>query len=263
MLARETELEEYIPRDTALRPQIPALIFRHAQIRWSNWLATQWVKTSEVPFPNLAGLWTTMENQDTWEPTFLAGCTLSPEAAYRGSVSTRPNHGPVYPARWTTVDTSAAPTSAATAETAAPTAKEDLARQSSGGCGISSGASGGGVSLGRGSGGVGGGGKVAEECLNAMAYNNAYIEGRWGLFRHAGAMRIITHKASLTGVYLPASPVDPTCKACPAFHIKGMCNTECRSAADHVLHTRDQYLPLWGWAVGAMPDIAAPVAPIT
>ena len=26
MLARETELEEYIPRDTSLRPQIPALI---------------------------------------------------------------------------------------------------------------------------------------------------------------------------------------------------------------------------------------------
>ena len=27
MLAREMELEEYIPRDTALRPHIPALIF--------------------------------------------------------------------------------------------------------------------------------------------------------------------------------------------------------------------------------------------
>ena len=36
MSARETELEEYIPRDMALLPQIPALILRHAQIRWSN-----------------------------------------------------------------------------------------------------------------------------------------------------------------------------------------------------------------------------------
>ena len=29
MLARDTELEEYIPRNTALRPHIPALILRH------------------------------------------------------------------------------------------------------------------------------------------------------------------------------------------------------------------------------------------
>ena len=43
-----------------------------------------------------------------------------------------------------------------------------------------------------------------------MAYNNAYIEGWWGIFRHAGAMRIITCKASLAGVKLPALPVEPT-----------------------------------------------------
>ena len=56
MLARETELEEYITREAALCPQVPALILRHAQIRWSNWIAAQWGKTSEVPFHNLAGL---------------------------------------------------------------------------------------------------------------------------------------------------------------------------------------------------------------
>ena len=39
--ARETELEEYLPRDAALLPQIPSLILRHAQIRWSNWIASQ------------------------------------------------------------------------------------------------------------------------------------------------------------------------------------------------------------------------------
>ena len=41
MSERETELEEYIPRDSALLPQIPVLLLRHAQIRWSNWLAAQ------------------------------------------------------------------------------------------------------------------------------------------------------------------------------------------------------------------------------
>ena len=81
MLARETEVEEYIPRDSALRLQIPALILQQAQIRWSNWLASQWGKTSEVPFPDLAGLWTAVENQEPWEPTFPAGYNLTPEAA--------------------------------------------------------------------------------------------------------------------------------------------------------------------------------------
>ena len=36
MSARETELEEYIPRDSSLLPQILMLILRHAQICWSN-----------------------------------------------------------------------------------------------------------------------------------------------------------------------------------------------------------------------------------
>ena len=63
---RETDLEEYVPRDSALLPQIPVLLLRHAQIRWSNWLAAQWGKTSDVPFPYLVGLLTAMENQEPW-----------------------------------------------------------------------------------------------------------------------------------------------------------------------------------------------------
>ena len=71
-----------------------------------------------------------------------------------------------------------------------------------------------------------------------MAYNNTYVEGRWGLFRHKGAMRLITRKAILACVKLTASPVEPNYKACPAFHIKGMCNTGCGNAEDHAVHTR-------------------------
>ena len=51
-------------------------------------------------------------------------------------------------------------------------------------------------------------------------------------------------------------------KACPAFHIKGMCNTGCRNADDHIPHIREQDLPLWVSAVQAIPEIAAPAAPI-
>ena len=52
-------------------------------------------------------------------------------------------------------------------------------------------------------------------------YNNAYVEDRWGAFRHAGAMRLITRKASAAVVEVPSSPLDPKCKSFPAYHIKG------------------------------------------
>ena len=203
-----------------------------------------------------------MENQDPWEPTFPVGYTLSPKSAYVGGVSTRPTHGLAYPAIWPTSYTLAAPTLAAAAATVAPTLKSESARRSSGSCGISDGTGGGGGNSGRVIGGIGGGGKGAEERLNSMVYNNAYVEVRWGLFRHAGAMRLITCKASLAGVKIPTSPVETNCKACPALHIKGMCNMGYGNAADHVVHTLEQDLPLWGWAVREMPEITAPVSPV-
>ena len=75
-------------------------------------------------------------------------------------------------------------------------------------------------------------------------------------------MRLITRKASTAGAELPSSPLDPKCKACPAYHIKGMCNTGCGNAGDHAVHTREQNLLLWEWAVKAILEITAPLAPV-
>ena len=122
---RDRDLEEYVPRNSTLLPQVPALLLRHAQIRWSNWLAAQWGKTSEVPFPDLSGLWTAMESQEPWDPTFPAGSTLIPKAAYRDGMSTRPNPGPNHPAQWPTSETSDAPTVAAAAAAVALTLKDE------------------------------------------------------------------------------------------------------------------------------------------
>ena len=113
----------------------------------------------------------------------------------------------------------------------APTLKAKSARRSGG--------RGGEGNPGHGGGGIGGGSAGDEELLNSMAYNNAYVEGR-----HAGAMPLITQKAILAGVKISALPVKPNCKACPAFHIKGMCNTGFWNGAYHVAHTREQDLPL-------------------
>ena len=111
-------------------------------------------------------------------------------------------------------------------------------------------------------GGSGGGSTGEEERPNAIAYNNAYVEDIWNLFRHAGAMRLITQKTNSAGVELPSSPVDPKCKACPAYHIKGVRNMGCGNVGDHVRHIWEKDLPLWGWAVREMLEITAPLAPV-
>ena len=59
-------------------------------------------------------------------------------------------------------------------------------------------------------------------------------------------MQLITRKSSLAGVELPAFLVEPNCKACPAFHIKGTCKTGCGNTVYHVAHNREQMPPpLW------------------
>ena len=108
--------------------------------------------------------------------------------------------------------------------------------------------------------GGGGSGSAGEERPNTIAYNNAYVEDKWSAFRHAGAMWIITQKSSASGVELPSSPLDPKCKACPAYHIKGVCNTDYGNVGDHATHTQEQDIPLWEWSVRAMPEITAPLA---
>ena len=95
-----------------------------------------------------------MEHQEPWEPTFPAGYNLTPEATYRGGMRSRPTIGPNHTAKW--------PPS--------PTLKAEPA-SCSGGRGV-------GANLGRGGGGPGGGSAGREERPNAIAYNNAYVEGR-------------------------------------------------------------------------------------
>ena len=82
-----------------------------------------------MPFPDLAGIWTAMENQEPWEPTLPAGYTLTPEAAYGGGMSTRLTPGPTHPAKWPTSETLAA-LAVATAATVAPPLKHEPVRRS-------------------------------------------------------------------------------------------------------------------------------------
>ena len=97
-------------------------------------------------------------------------------------MSSRPTQGPNHTARWPPSETSATPTVIATAPVA-PTKAEPASHSDGRGVG---------ANPGRG-GRVPGGGSTGEvEQTDAKAYNNAYLEGRWGIFQHAGAMRLIT-----------------------------------------------------------------------
>ena len=56
---------------------------------------------------------------------------------------------------------------------------------------------------------------------------------------------------------LPPSPHDTNIYMCPAFHIKGMCNTHCGKVGDHLPHSASQDNPLLSCAV----DVKALVTP--
>ena len=93
-----------------------------------------------MPFTNLAGLWTAMENQEPWEPTFPAGYTFVPDAAYGGKMSPRPSQVTHTSARWNPAETST------THEITVPTPTAPKAEPASreGGLGVSANSSGGG-----------------------------------------------------------------------------------------------------------------------
>ena len=49
MQEEEQKLLDYVPRDATLRPQVPSLLVRWFQIRFSNWLEKQWSDRDEPP----------------------------------------------------------------------------------------------------------------------------------------------------------------------------------------------------------------------
>ena len=59
-----------------------------------------------------------------------------------------------------------------------------------------------------------------------------------GRFPARGGYAANHAKVSAAGAELPSSPLDPKCKACPAYNIKGMCNTGCGNVGDHVINRR-------------------------
>ena len=68
IMERETELEEYSPRDRGLKSRLTVSIPLWAQIRLSDWFARQWERGGREPFIDLTALWSNIYLHEAWEP---------------------------------------------------------------------------------------------------------------------------------------------------------------------------------------------------
>ena len=85
-----------------------------------------------------------------------------------------------------------------------------------------------------------------------MVYHPSYYETRWKVLRDkAGPMRGSLKRASGLGLTLPPSPRDASKDSCPSYHIKGLCNSRCSRAGDHMSYPSggDQALIAWATKV--------------
>ena len=259
MVRQEQELEEYVPWERHLRPHVPTFITRWVQIWWSNWLAQQWDSNEEIPFPNLAALWEKIDDGEPWKPTFLD--RYVPKDLARGGTGVFGQlaiaTGSAGSAGEATADTAtiddalrtrrAAESAAAVTAAAAMTT---ITRQTEAAAAAAARAPPH-VSPG-----------TPATSLNAMAFNLGYKQGRWEMFCNAcGPVRVLQKSAEEASHVLPPSPLDPSCKSCVTYHMKGMCNEACLNAGDHRDHTREQDMHLWGYLRLALSSAVDPENP--
>jgi hypothetical protein len=72
MNSREMELEELQTRDPHYRNLVPTLVVRWIQLRWDDWLQTQWYGLVDQPAPELTSLFSDIRIGTAWEPTIPA-----------------------------------------------------------------------------------------------------------------------------------------------------------------------------------------------
>jgi hypothetical protein len=77
-LARENEIELVLPRDLQHRSLVPALMVRWLQLRWEDWLQTQWTSPNDIPVPNVLELFTQLRIGFAWEPPIPAQYLVPP-----------------------------------------------------------------------------------------------------------------------------------------------------------------------------------------
>jgi hypothetical protein len=101
--AREIELEQLQTRDAQYRNLVPALLVRWVQLRWNDWLQTQWYGMVDTPAPDLQTLFSEIRLGTSWEPTIPSQYLRLPASpagvgiAGGGTQARQPAAGPAQP----------------------------------------------------------------------------------------------------------------------------------------------------------------------
>jgi hypothetical protein len=108
----------------------------------------------------------------------------------------------------------------------------------------------GGSSLGTGThGGPPTGGSDETKASNSRLNNTHFSTALFGAYKSTSAKSVALRKKVADGTIgpLPRSKVDSTMPMCLAWHTKGLCNSNCPCAHNHVVYSTSEYAPMVKW----------------
>jgi hypothetical protein len=108
----------------------------------------------------------------------------------------------------------------------------------------------GGSSLGTGThGGPPVGGSDDTKATNTRLDNTHFNNALFGAYKSTSVKSAALRKKVADGTIgpLPMSKVESTMPMCLAWHTKGLCNSNCPCACDHIVYSTTEYAPMVKW----------------
>jgi hypothetical protein len=218
MVARETELEGLPTRNLQYRNLVPSLIVRWIQLRWDDWLQSQWYAPLNVPVPELTDLFSHIRLDTAWEPTLPSQyLRLTPPQAPGGPTGSAPPAG---------ATSTAGMTVRGTIQSAAPTLGPSTIVRN-----------------------------TTYLDTDFGIYRSRDVRIRDLLVTTAATPPpASSHDNPAARGHQPNTPV----RICLSYHIKGMCNTRCGRSCDHkpLTDAKRQELLTWCAAHYVAPALA-------
>lgn len=208
LIGHEKRLERTLTRDPTHRYLVPALLARVIQLEMNHWLDIQLRTAAPVPFYQLTDVFSDIERERNWEPSFPARYIQTE-----------------MPAPWK----SGPPQSTIVANTTATTAVSTLSNAS-----------------GEGTLNMQANSHVTSAPRNTMVRNVSYRTASFEEFKALGIkIGRLKDRLKEKNVKLPSNAAGAP--MCLAFHVLGYCNERCNSAKDHMAHTDTEDKALVSW----------------
>ena len=93
------------------------------------------------------------------------------------------------------------------------------------------------------------GGSEDTKATNTQLDNTHFNNALFGTYKSTSVKSAVLRKKVAAGTIgpLPMSKVDSTMPMCLAWHTKGLCNSNCPCACDHVVYSTTEYVPMVKW----------------